>query len=134
MKTSIMVLSLAAVALAGLGASVWAQGACSGHRSNACAMACKDQSPAAQPASTPSSRPAQAGKPANAVCPIMGGTVDPDKTSAELTRQFRGQTVGFCCGGCPAPWDKLTDEQKAAKLAPSAPKADPNAPHAGHAR
>jgi hypothetical protein len=70
-------------------------------------------------------------KPVNALCPIMGGKVDPDKTPAELTRQFQGQTVGFCCGGCPASWDRLTDEQKAAKLAKLAPKADPAGAHAG---
>jgi hypothetical protein len=34
-----------------------------------------------------------------------------------LTRDFNGQKVGFCCDGCPPAWDKLTDEQKTAKLA-----------------
>jgi hypothetical protein len=35
---------------------------------------------------------------------------------ATLTREFKGQKVAFCCGGCPAAWDKLTDEQRRAKL------------------
>jgi len=52
----------------------------------------------------------------NARCPIMGTQLDPAKVPAELTREFRGQKVGFCCGGCPAAWDKLTDQDKQAKL------------------
>ena len=49
-------------------------------------------------------------------CPIMGGKIDPANVPDALTRQFKGQKVGFCCGGCPAAWDKLTDAQKEAKL------------------
>jgi len=52
----------------------------------------------------------------NTKCPIMGGKIDPANVPAKLTRMFKGQKVGFCCGGCPAKWDKLTDEQKEAKL------------------
>jgi hypothetical protein len=52
---------------------------------------------------------------ANAKCPIMGGKVDPN-ASESLTRIYKGQKIGFCCGGCPAAWDKLTDVQKDAKL------------------
>jgi hypothetical protein len=48
----------------------------------------------------------------NARCPIMGG-----KATEALTRDYNGQKVGFCCGGCPSQWDKLTDAQKDAKLA-----------------
>ena len=48
----------------------------------------------------------------NARCPIMGG-----KPVATLTRDYNGQTVGFCCGMCPGQWDRLTDAQKDAKLA-----------------
>ena len=51
----------------------------------------------------------------NARCPIMGSILDPDNVPAGLTREFNGQTVGFCCGGCPAAWDRLSDEQKQAK-------------------
>ena len=56
-------------------------------------------------------------KVANAKCPMMGGVVEATKANASLTREYKGQTVLFCCGGCPAEWDKLTDAEKAAKLA-----------------
>lgn len=52
----------------------------------------------------------------NAQCPIMGTVLAKDKVPADLTREYKGQTVGFCCGGCPEAWDKLTDADKAAKL------------------
>jgi len=48
----------------------------------------------------------------NTACPIMGGSPSP-----ELTRKFDGQTVGFCCDGCPEKWDALSPEVKAEKLA-----------------
>ncbi|MCG3181437.1 MAG: hypothetical protein BIFFINMI_03831 [Phycisphaerae bacterium] len=54
--------------------------------------------------------------PANARCPMMGGSVH----ASAGTRQFEGKTVGFCCPGCPAKWDQLTDAQKKAKLTASA--------------
>lgn len=50
--------------------------------------------------------------PVNERCPIMGGAV-----KASLTRVYKGQTVAFCCGGCPAQWDKLSDADKEARLA-----------------
>ena len=51
----------------------------------------------------------------NSKCPIMPARdVSPD---TNLTREFKGKTVGFCCAGCPAEWDALSDEEKAAKLA-----------------
>lgn len=53
---------------------------------------------------------------ANTRCPIMGSKIDPDNVPDRLTRTFDGRKVAFCCGGCPAAWDKLSDEQKAAKL------------------
>ena len=53
----------------------------------------------------------------NGTCPIMGTKIDPAKVPVSLTRDFNGQKVGFCCGGCPPAWDKLTDDQKAAKFA-----------------
>ena len=53
----------------------------------------------------------------NDTCPIMGSQIDPNKVPASLTRQWQGQTIGFCCPGCPEQWDELTDEQKAQKLA-----------------
>ncbi|WP_404307032.1 hypothetical protein [Neorhodopirellula lusitana] len=57
---------------------------------------------------------------ANAECPIMGG-----KPSAELTTEYDGKTIGFCCDGCPEKWASLSDEDKAEKFA----KVDA---HAGH--
>jgi hypothetical protein len=52
----------------------------------------------------------------NTACPIMGTPIDPDKVPSHLSREFRGQKVAFCCPGCPAQWDKLSDSQKQAKL------------------
>lgn len=60
---------------------------------------------------------------ANDRCPIMGSTINPDKVSKDLIRDYKGQKVAFCCQGCPAQWDKLSDSQKAAKLAKAQPAA-----------
>lgn len=57
-----------------------------------------------------------AGGVVNTRCPIMGSKIDPAKVPAALTREFKGRKVGFCCGGCPVAWDKLTDAEKQAKL------------------
>ena len=54
---------------------------------------------------------------ANTRCPMMGSKIDPKRLTANLTRTHNGKKVGFCCAGCPAAWDKLTDTQTAAKLA-----------------
>ncbi len=53
----------------------------------------------------------------NSTCPMMGSAMDPAKVSADLTREFKGKKIGFCCGKCPAKWDDLSDEEKDAKLA-----------------
>jgi hypothetical protein len=58
---------------------------------------------------------------ANTRCPIMGSPIDPDKVSDDLTRDFKGQKIAFCCKGCPSQWDSLTDTQKADKLASAQP-------------
>ena len=58
----------------------------------------------------------------NVKCPIMGGAINPAKVPDNLTRTYKGQKVGFCCAGCPDAWDKLSDEQKDAKLAKSLPE------------
>ena len=68
----------------------------------------------------------------NAVCPMMGSKLDPAKVPSNLTRQFKGRQIGFCCAGCPAAWDKLTDDDKVKKLHASIPKAK-KAP-AGHGK
>ncbi len=54
---------------------------------------------------------------ANKKCPIMGNTVKADAVPANLYRTFKGKGVAFCCGGCPAAWDKLSDAKKVEKLA-----------------
>jgi hypothetical protein len=49
---------------------------------------------------------------ANAKCPIMGGN-----PTGELTTDYQGMTIGFCCEGCPEKWAELSDEQQAEKFA-----------------
>ncbi len=56
------------------------------------------------------------GKIVNARCPIMGSKLDPNRVPEKLTRTYMGKKVGFCCGGCPAAWDKLSKTEKAEKL------------------
>ncbi len=53
----------------------------------------------------------------NTRCPIMGTDIDPANVPANLVREYKGQKVAFCCGGCPAAWDKLSDSEKDEKLA-----------------
>lgn len=59
------------------------------------------------------------GKPltfANDRCPIMGNAIAPAKVPASLVRDYNGQKIAFCCGGCPGAWDLLPASQKDAKL------------------
>ena len=53
----------------------------------------------------------------NSTCPITGGSLSPDGVVERLTRDYKGQKIGFCCDGCPEAWDKLTAAQKDAELA-----------------
>jgi len=53
---------------------------------------------------------------ANIKCPIMRSPINPDKVGKNLIRAYKGQKIAFCCGGCPASWDKLSDADKHAKL------------------
>lgn len=65
---------------------------------------------------------------ANAKCPIMGG-----KPKAELTAQYKGKTIGFCCEGCPEKWAAFTEEEKAEKFDKvSHETADSGMNHDGH--
>ncbi|MCA9036518.1 MAG: hypothetical protein KDA89_01485 [Planctomycetaceae bacterium] len=68
---------------------------------------------------------------ANAKCPIMGG-----KPKSELTAEYDGQTIGFCCEGCPEKWAALSDEEKAEKLAAASNETtenhDEHNEHEGH--
>ncbi|MFI4911725.1 MAG: hypothetical protein ACIAQZ_08680 [Sedimentisphaeraceae bacterium JB056] len=49
---------------------------------------------------------------ANVRCPIMGSPINPEHVADNLVREFKGEKVAFCCGGCPARWDKMTDAEK----------------------
>lgn len=62
---------------------------------------------------------------ANARCPIMDSPINPDKVTKNLIREYKGQKIAFCCGGCPAAWDKLTNAEKDAKLAKGKPTPKP---------
>ena len=53
---------------------------------------------------------------ANTKCPIMGSPIDPAKVPESLARVYKGKKIAFCCAGCPAQWDKLTDAEKDARL------------------
>ena len=67
---------------------------------------------------------ADAKKYANVNCPMMtGNKIDPAKVTKDLERTHKGQDVAFCCPGCPPAWDKLSDEEKDAKLKAVAAKA-----------
>jgi hypothetical protein len=46
----------------------------------------------------------------NAKCPYSGQAVN---TSAP-TRDYHGQTVGFCCDQCPQTWDKASETDRTA--------------------
>lgn len=54
---------------------------------------------------------------ANNLCPIMGSPINPETVTKNLIKDYKGQKVVFCCAGCPATWDKLTDTEKSTKLA-----------------
>jgi hypothetical protein len=53
----------------------------------------------------------------NSVCPIMNTAIDRTQVPASLVVDFEGQKVGFCCGQCPSQWQRLSEDQKRAKLA-----------------
>lgn len=44
-------------------------------------------------------------------CPFSGG-----KLNAEQKVEFKGATISFCCGNCKAKAEKMTDDDKVAKL------------------
>ena len=59
----------------------------------------------------------------NTVCPITGQPASPD-----VTTEWDGKTVGFCCSDCLPEWETLSDEQKTDKLA-SKPSGSGSATH-----
>lgn len=60
-----------------------------------------------------------AGDPVNKACPMSGNTLE----EVAATREFKGQTIGFCCPGCGKTWDKKTDDKRIALLTTHAPEA-----------
>jgi hypothetical protein len=69
---------------------------------------------------------------ANNRCPIMGAPIKADKVTKNLTKDYKGQKIAFCCAGCPAAWDKLSEAQKQAKLTKVKVKPAPMQMHSGH--
>ncbi len=67
----------------------------------------------------------------NTRCPIMPKTLDPDNVPEDLTREHEGQTIGFCCPACLTAWDKLSDDQKEAKLTAAAEHSETEADNHG---
>lgn len=47
------------------------------------------------------------GGPANTHCPVMGNEVVPD-----LTVEWKGKTVAFCCPPCLDEWEKMSDDER----------------------
>jgi hypothetical protein len=80
----------------------------------------KEQKPAGGEGTPKVAKPA--GDFANVRCPIMGSTIKPKAVTADLTREFEGKKIAFCCAGCPEAWDKLDDAAKTTKLAAVAKK------------
>ncbi len=64
---------------------------------------------------------------ANDKCPIMGG-----KPKAELTADWDGKTIGFCCEGCPEKWAKLSEQERTEKFAAAAADSGAHAEHGDH--
>jgi hypothetical protein len=59
----------------------------------------------------------------NSYCVIMlDDPVDPT-----VVRDFKGQTVGFCCSGCLKKWDAMSDAQKDAAIKVAVAKGKPAA-------
>ena len=61
----------------------------------------------------------------NTVCPIMGG-----EAQSDVSVDWNGKKVGFCCPPCIEEWAELTEEQKTSKLASAAAK--PHGDDHGH--
>ena len=128
MARSMVTWSAVALLVAGFGTAAWILGGCDGmpcHQASAggvgCSMHGGQHAPPAAKAVNPEGSAgtvqAAAAKPVNTRCPIMGGKINADNVQTSLTRTFNGQTVAFCCGGCPGQWDKLADQDKQATLA-----------------
>lgn len=55
---------------------------------------------------------------ANDFCPVMDEhPVKGGRATPELTRRYKGHTLGFCCDDCPEQWDAMDAAEKDAQLA-----------------
>lgn len=57
----------------------------------------------------------------NHYCVIM----PEDPVNPKVVREFKGQTVGFCCKGCLGKWDAMSDAQKSEALSIAIAKGKP---------
>ncbi|MFN8706707.1 MAG: hypothetical protein ACK526_02825 [Planctomyces sp.] len=47
----------------------------------------------------------------NTICPVMGG-----EATADITVDWKGKKVAFCCPPCIEEWNELSDSEKETKL------------------
>lgn len=101
-------------AIATLALSAFALTGCASQKSDSSAGAkpAGSTQTAAQP-KTPTPAPTASMGVMNTKCPIV-----PDhKASSDVLVDFQGQKVALCCKGCLSSWNKLSDAEKAAKVA-----------------
>ncbi len=48
----------------------------------------------------------------NTICPIAGDDFARHEMPAELTREWKGTQIGFCCKNCLPKFDKMTSAEK----------------------
>jgi hypothetical protein len=46
----------------------------------------------------------------NTKCPVAGGAYNP--SGKGVARAYKGSEIGFCCGGCAARFDAMSDMEK----------------------
>lgn len=123
-KWTLVVLCAVSVSVLGLGLALIAggcnEGGCCGSMASSGGGS---QSCHGTDASSSSGTSQSSAKVVNTRCPIMGSAINPAKVPDSLTREYKGQKIGFCCTGCPAAWDRLSDADKDAKLAKVVPTA-----------
>lgn len=44
------------------------------------------------------------------------GALGSNGVTKNLTRDYKGRKIGFCCDGCPEEWDRLANADKDARL------------------
>lgn len=59
---------------------------------------------------TSAKTPAGTVKVVNTKCPVAGGTYNP--SGKGVARAYKGSEIGFCCGGCAARFDSMSDMEK----------------------